>query len=104
MTPAELHACAVRLTPEQVDKAAHALGWPKPTDHTWGRVKWKEPWRNYYCGSPEDADWLAMAALGVAIRGKGPNEDDAYWFVTPLGRVVVRLWLTVDRWARETAS
>jgi ligand-binding sensor domain-containing protein len=91
---------AADLSDEQADKMAHALGWPDTLNvhRPRGRVKWANPYRNYYCGQPDDAAWMAAQALGLA--DVAPDGRWAVWRVTPLGRRVVRLRLLAVQQSR----
>lgn len=106
MTAAELLELTTKITAPMARKLAHTLGWPPPKafhHQRPGRVKWANPYRNYYAGSAEDPDWKAAAALGLAeIRG-GPREGYPYttWTVTELGKRAIRLRLQAARWAAQ---
>ncbi len=90
-----------------VDKLAHALGWPSVAAMRRGRpgrVKWANPYRNYYAsGEDEDPAWAFAAKLGLARRAGEPSECFPYvrWTVTRRGRQVTRLRLQATRWAAE---
>lgn len=107
MTGERLIKLASYLRRSDMEKMCHALGWPHPDRYgTPGhrRVRWLNPWRNYY-GAPEDPEWGALVALGLAKVIPNPpcTEGYAYWAVTDLGRTVLRLRLTAERWAREAS-
>ena len=99
MNAREILRLAVALDAAAVDKMAHALGWPDGYALAKGakarRTKWANPYRNYYCGVADDAEWLAAQALGLATLARTPREGfpDATWTVTDLGRAVVRVRL-----------
>lgn len=103
MNSTDVLAIAAKMTTEQTAKAAHALGWPHPRDRHWGHVKWRNPWRNHYCGPTTCPDWGALRDLGLArlVAEKDDGWVDAIWCVTPLGQAAVRARLRAVRDARE---
>jgi hypothetical protein len=96
------------LSVQQVDKAAHALGWPSLRTIALGgpgRVKWRNPWRNYYAAGGHDPDWEGLAALGLAETFPPPfGAEYTYWRVSKLGRLVLRVRLQAAILAREVAN
>lgn len=94
--PVDLLTLAASLTTAQVDKMAHALGWPDTLNirHRRGRIKWRNPYRNGWMGSLVDPDWTAAEAAGLATKHP-PVEWAPFtpWSVTPLGKAAVMLRL-----------
>ena len=90
-----------------IDQMAHALGWPSVAAMRRGRpgrVKWANPYRNYYAsGEDDDPAWAFAAELGLARRSGEPREGFpcVRWTVTRRGRQVTRLRLQATRWAAE---
>lgn len=101
---------AAALTVAQLDRAAHALGWPgayaitnrggKLRKH----VKWRHPFRNYYFCSATDDAWLLLQKHGlaevepsrIALAGDPTPPTNVYWRLTPLGIAVVRARLQAE--------
>lgn len=68
----------VLTTRKQREMMEHAVGYPAPRGS-------KPGWRNYYNTDPDDADWLALVASGLAIQGRGPPGGSVYFHVTEAG-------------------
>jgi hypothetical protein len=64
---------APMTTRHQREMMEHAIGHPMPRGS-------KPGWRNYYCTDPDDADWMALVAAGLAIRGRTINGGDSGYF------------------------
>lgn len=95
MTTLEILRHAAELTDAQVQKMAHALGWPRTVRES-HRVRWVgRPSRNWYCGAADDPDWTAALSLGFAIQQRSGilADGEIYWLVTPHGRAVLRVRL-----------
>lgn len=103
MNTNELLQLAETLTDEQAGKMAHALGWPHHPSDKWKRVRWANPYRNYYCaGEDPDPEWEAAHAAGLAGRepvSVSGQDRYVYWRVTPKGQAVLRVWLLARRMA-----
>lgn len=102
----DLLELALSAPKAQIDKMAHALGWPSVATMRGhggriGRVKWGNPYRNAFCGDRTDADWTAAEAAGLAENSTPRFETvcDTYWRVTRLGQLVVRLRLQAAKFA-----
>lgn len=105
-TAAYLLERAAQLPREVLCKLAHALGWPHPQafhHQRPGRVKWANPYRNYYAGNADDPDWRWAESEGLARKAGDPQPGYPYttWTVTELGRRVVRLRLEATRYAPQ---
>ena len=105
----DLLRLAEALSEEEVDKMAHALGWPDlPTvarDRV-GKVCWANPRRNHFAADWSDGVWSDVLARGLAkrIRAPEPFEQDAWYKVTPLGQVVLRMRLRAAIDARRVCD
>jgi len=96
LTSFDLLVLAAGLSRAQIDKMAHARGWPdtRSVVRRPGRVKWRNPYRNHWMGSAADPDWLQAESKGLA--GSYPPTDMipyTHWYVTDIGTKVVRLRL-----------
>jgi len=101
---AELLTIAANITTAQLDKMAHALGWPDSLNagRRGGRIRWRNPYRNGWSGSSDDPEWNAAESSGLAVpRVPEPVCPHTYWSVTPLGIVVVELRLRALLYARR---
>lgn len=96
MESADILRAAASLTTAQVDKMAHALGWPDTHNigRRPGRIKWRNPYRNYWAGHAGDPEWTAAEAAELATS-RGPTSHTPYtvWHVSPLGKAAVMLRL-----------
>lgn len=96
----DLLRLAADLPTATLDKLAHALGWPDSRNihRPRGRVKWRNPYRNYWSGTDLDPEWSGAMLLGLATKA-APTGDHPYttWRVTDLGKAVVRLRLQALR-------
>jgi len=94
----DLLRLAMELPTAALDKMAHALGWPDSRNYkaTRGRVRWRNPYRNHYCGSQLDPEWRGVLTLGLAEMNESSilQSSECYWRVTDLGKKVVRLRLS----------
>lgn len=90
MTGPDLLRLALETDAAGIDVMAHALGWPGLRAFRWRRVKWANPYRNYYAANGPTPVLTALVASGL-------------YHVTDLGRAVVRLRLLAARLAREGA-
>ncbi|MDP3937907.1 MAG: hypothetical protein Q8R92_07200 [Deltaproteobacteria bacterium] len=92
----DLVRLAATLTTAQVNKMAHALGWPDTLNigRRSGRIKWRNPYRNGWSGAALDPDWTAAEVAGLAVS-RPPYETHPYttWSVTSAGQAAVMLRL-----------
>ena len=99
-TTADIMRLASALTEPELDRLAHALGWPKLFAircRRFGNPKWKYPSRRYYCEwhrGADDPDWAAVRAAGLATPRQAGGGTT--WTVTPLGQAVVRVRLQAE--------
>lgn len=87
---------AASLTAAQLDKMAHALGWPDSHNiRRPGRIRWRNPYRNGWAGHAGDPEWTQAEADGLAVSRPPVPGVMPYttWSVTALGMAVVRLRL-----------
>jgi len=102
---------AAELCQNEVGMAAHALGWPDIYQITarkgrhLGRIRWRNPYRNYYNAAADDPGWARMIALGAAtVLDSGPHLKNVYYCMTPLGIAAVRARLRAAIDAQRAAS
>lgn len=86
------------VSTKQVDLMAHALGWPDTKNlRRPGRVKWRNPYRNYFVSAIEDPNWERLIAVDLAVRDRSRDglfgEGFTCYQVTALGRAVTTLHL-----------
>jgi hypothetical protein len=68
----------VLTTRKQREMMEHAVGYPAPRGS-------KPGWRNYYNTDPDDVDWNALVAAGLAVRGRFIPGESVYFHVTEAG-------------------
>lgn len=103
MTGPDLLRLALETDAAGIDVMAHALGWPGLRALRWRRVKWANPYRNYYAANGPTPVLSALVASGLMIERKPLDQPYIYYHVTEVGIAVVRLRLMAARLAREGA-
>lgn len=110
MNATDLLRLAGALTETEVNRLAHALGWPdlhlsplSPKDLT--KVKWDHPIRNRYSlgASHPVEQWVALEATNL-VKRISTGAEPVTFVVTPLGQLVARLRLEAHVLARTTEA
>lgn len=102
MIGADLLVGAANLSSEETNVMAHALGWPDlyhiRAQRSCGRIRWRNPYRNYYVCPVRSATWEYLRDIHFA---EGPEPHDSYpdggiWRVTAFGQRMLRLRLQAE--------
>jgi hypothetical protein len=101
MNAKELLLNAAKISDEQINLMAHALGWPDLLNIHRPRkqVRWANPYRNYFVTGREVENFKAWSDLAWAgyAGSDFPERGNCVFTVTPLGQKCTRLRLLAER-------